>query len=95
MYYCYTDIFGNCPCDNGVLCDKCSYTDVKIITNDDDEQTMLTMFKKAVKFELFAIKNNSTAPSPYYTDIINMENGSMLWEIVNSTIELYFEDGER
>ena len=35
MYKCYSDIFGNMPCDNGRICDKCSYMDIEIIKNDD------------------------------------------------------------
>lgn len=31
MYTCYSDIMGNMPCDNGVLCDKCDYIDVQKI----------------------------------------------------------------
>ena len=37
MNYCYTDIFGNCPCDNGVMCDKCIHMDVKIVNCYDEE----------------------------------------------------------
>lgn len=35
MYKCYSDVFGNMPCDNGCICDKCLYMDVEIIKNDD------------------------------------------------------------
>lgn len=34
MYRCYSDALGNMPCDNGCLCDRCSYMDVEIIRND-------------------------------------------------------------
>lgn len=53
----------------------------------------LKIIKKAVKFEIEAIKNNDTTPNPYYTDIINMENGSAIWEMVNGAVELHFENG--
>lgn len=34
MYRCFSDAFGNMPCDNGCICDKCSYMNVEIIRND-------------------------------------------------------------
>ena len=34
MYRCYSDAFGNMPCDNGSICDKCLYMDVEIIRNN-------------------------------------------------------------
>ena len=33
MYKCYSDAMGNMPCDNGILCDRCTYMDVQIIND--------------------------------------------------------------
>ena len=33
MYKCYSDAMGNTPCDNGTLCDRCTYMDVEIIND--------------------------------------------------------------
>lgn len=31
MFKCYSDVFGNFPCDNGCLCDRCSLEAVEKI----------------------------------------------------------------
>ena len=35
MFRCYIDAFGNMPCDNGAMCDRCNYEDVDIVINPD------------------------------------------------------------
>ena len=40
-YICHSDAFGNMPCDNGVLCDKCLCMDVTIINNYDETIDLL------------------------------------------------------
>lgn len=31
MFKCYSDVFGNFPCDDGCLCDRCSLEEVEKI----------------------------------------------------------------
>lgn len=35
MYKCYSDVYGNMPCDNGCLCDRCEHMKVEIIDNSN------------------------------------------------------------
>ena len=45
MYTCYSDVMGNMPCDNGVLCDKCNYMYVRQIDCTESEVEESELYK--------------------------------------------------